>query len=40
MASASLPGYAEPDLVDDFTKECLTITAAFGISGIQVASSR
>ncbi|ELF59998.1 IS1400 transposase [Escherichia coli] len=23
--------------VDDFTKECLTITAAFGISGIQVA---
>ncbi|WP_152931529.1 IS3 family transposase [Pantoea agglomerans] len=23
--------------VDDFTKECLTITAAFGISGVQVA---
>ena len=23
--------------VDDFTRECLTITAAFGISGIQVA---
>ncbi len=22
--------------VDDFTKECLTITAAFGISGVQV----
>ena len=22
--------------VDDFTKECLTLTAAFGISGIQV----
>lgn len=22
--------------VDDFTKECLTVTAAFGISGIQV----
>ena len=23
--------------LDDFTKECLTITAAFGISGVQVA---
>ena len=22
--------------VDDFTKECLTITLAFGISGVQV----
>jgi len=22
--------------VDDFTKECLTITAEFGISGVQV----
>jgi len=22
--------------MDDFTKECLTITAAFGISGVQV----
>ena len=25
-----------PDCVDHFTKECLTITAAFGISGAQV----
>ncbi|ELY2043108.1 IS3 family transposase [Enterobacter ludwigii] len=25
-----------PTCVDDFTKECLTITAAFGISGVQV----
>jgi putative transposase len=25
-----------PDLRDDFTKECLTVTVAFGISGVQV----
>ena len=23
--------------VDDFTKECLTVTVAFGISGVQVS---